>query len=113
MKVNEIGRFCFTASDDYDEYFHQKFGEMLLFESRKIVYCGIFEEEDKIRIMIHAGTDVSDKKNAGEIVVEVSKILGGGGPKFPGGFANFAQGGGKDKSKKDEAIKKAKSMVLG
>jgi alanyl-tRNA synthetase len=35
--------------------------------------------------------------------------LGGSG----GGDTNFAQGGGKDTSKKDEAIAKAKSMVLG
>ena len=30
-----------------------------------------------------------------------------------GGDAKFAQGGGKDTSKKDEAIAKAKSMILG
>jgi alanyl-tRNA synthetase len=35
--------------------------------------------------------------------------LGGSG----GGDAKFAQGGGKDTSKKDQAISKAKSMILG
>ena len=39
----------------------------------------------------------------------VSEILGGAG----GGTAKFAQGGGNDKSKKEDSIKKAKSMVLG
>ena len=48
-------------------------------------------------------------KNAEEIVRKVAKILDGKG----GGTAKFAKGAGKDTSKKDEAIKKAKSMILG
>ena len=36
-------------------------------------------------------------------------MLGGAG----GGTQRFAQGGGKDKSKKNDAIEKAKKMVLG
>ncbi len=36
------------------------------------------------------------------------EILGGAG----GGNQRFAQGGGKDKSKKNDAIEKVKSMVL-
>jgi len=38
----------------------------------------------------------------------VSEILGGAG----GGNHRFAQGGGKNKSKKNDAIEKVKSMVL-
>ena len=45
--------------------------------------------------------------NAGEIAKEIASILGGSR-----GDAKFAQGGGKDTSKKDEAIAKAKSMIL-
>ena len=47
--------------------------------------------------------------NSGEIVKEIASILDGSG----GGDAKFAQGGGKDTSKKEQAIAKAKSMILG
>jgi len=45
--------------------------------------------------------------NAGEIVKQVSKVAGGGG----GGKANFAQAGGKDKNKLDEALRLVKSLI--
>jgi alanyl-tRNA synthetase len=48
-------------------------------------------------------------KKAGEIAREIAGILGGSG----GGDDKFAQGGGKDTSKKEQAIAKAKLMVLG
>jgi Alanyl-tRNA synthetase len=57
--------------------------------------------------MVYAG--VESGVNAGEIAKEIASILGGSG----GGDAKFAQGGGKDTSKKEQAIAKAKSMILG
>ena len=57
--------------------------------------------------MIFAGEESG--VNAGEIAKEIASILGGSG----GGDAKFAQGGGKDTSKKEQAIAKAKSMILG
>ena len=45
--------------------------------------------------------------NAGDIVRQVSKVAGGGG----GGKASFAQAGGKDKNKLDEALRLVKSLV--
>ncbi len=92
----------------YDEYFHINFGERLIKNDPKAVYCGIFEAGDVIRAVVYAGDEAAKHKNASEIVKAISEILGGAG----GGDARFAQGGGKDKSKKDEAINKAKSMVL-
>ncbi|MGY8730453.1 MAG: DHHA1 domain-containing protein, partial [Nitrosopumilus sp.] len=70
-------------------------------------FCGIFEAGPTIRVMIFAGEQSG--VNAGNIAKEISSILGGSG----GGDAKFAQGGGKDTSKKDAAIQKAKSMILG
>ena len=111
-KVDEIlvsaGKFYSTTSDEYDEYFHVNFGEKLVKQNPGAVYCGIFEEKGTVRAIIHAGEGVSKQKKAEDIAKAISQILGGSG----GGNSRFAQGGGKDKSKKEEAINKAKSMVL-
>jgi alanyl-tRNA synthetase len=112
-KIDEIsvsgGKFYSTVSEQYDEYFHINFGEKLVKINPRAVYCGIFEEKGIVRAIIHAGEEASKTKKAGDIAKAVSQILGGSG----GGSPGFAQGGGPDKSKKDEAINKAKSMVLG
>ena len=72
------------------------------------MYCGLFEQGEKIRAIVYAGEDISKEKSAGEIVKRISQILGGAG----GGSPKFAQGGGIDKSKKEDAIKNAKSMII-
>ena len=66
------------------------------------------EDGDKIRAIIYSGDQAANDKKAGDIAKIVSEILGGAG----GGNQRFAQGGGKDKSKKNDAIEKVKSMVL-
>lgn len=100
-------KLCFTASENYDDYFHQNFGKKLVAKDSKAAFCGIFESGPTVRIMVHAGEESG--VNSGEIAKEIASILGGSG----GGDTKFAQGGGKDTSKKDEAITKAKSMILG
>ena len=100
-------KICFTASDDFDEYFHLNFGKKLIGKDSKAAFCGIFESGPTIRVIVYAGTDSG--VNSGQIAKEIASILGGSG----GGDTKFAQGGGKDTSKKDEAIAKAKSMILG
>ena len=100
-------KICFTSSENYDDYFHQTFGKKLVAKDGTAAFCGIFESGPTVRIMVYAGVDSG--VNAGEIAKEIASILGGSG----GGDAKFAQGGGKDTSKKDAAIQKAKSMILG
>ena len=100
-------RFCSTTSEQYDEYFHINFGENLIKADPQASYCGIFEAGPTLRAIVYAG-ESSKNRNAGAIAKAISEILGGSG----GGNTRFAQGGGKDKSKKDEALRKAKSMVL-
>ena len=98
---------CFTASKKYDEFFHINFGKKLTNKEPKSSYCGIFESGPTIRIITYCGTE-SDK-NAEDIAREISSLLGGSG----GGDSRFAQGGGKDTSKKDEIVAKSKLLILG
>jgi alanyl-tRNA synthetase len=100
-------KLCFTKSDQYDEFFHINFGKKLVNQEHKAAYCGIFEAGPTIRVIVYCGQDSG--KKAGDIAREIAGILDGSG----GGDAKFAQGGGKDTSKKDQAIAKAKSMILG
>jgi len=111
VDITESGKpnFCSTMSDQYDEFFHIGLGEKLIEKDPWMVYCGVFEDGDKIRAIIYSGDQAAKDKKAGDIAKIVSQILGGAG----GGNQRFAQGGGKDKSKKNDAIEKVKSMVLG
>lgn len=110
IELTESGKanFCYSISNDYDDVFHIGLGEALCKADARLVYCGLFEDGEKIRVIVHAGDEISKEKSAGEIVRNISQILGGAG----GGSSKFAQGGGTDKSKKEDAIKNAKAMIL-
>ena len=108
MTASGKPNFCSTMNEQYDEFFHISLGEKLIKKDPWMVYCGIFEDGDKIRAIIYSGDQAANDKKAGDIAKIVSEILGGAG----GGNQRFAQGGGKDKSKKNDAIEKVKSMVL-
>jgi len=105
--ISTKGKLCFTASEDFDDFFHQNFGKKLVGKDSSAAFCGIFEIGPTVRVMVFAGDQSG--VNSGEIAKEIASILGGSG----GGDAKFAQGGGKDTSKKEQAIAKAKSMILG
>ncbi len=93
-EINSKGKLCFTSSENYDDYFNQNFGKKLVAKDDTAAFCGIFEAGPTIRVMIFAGE--KSGVNAGEIAKEIASILGGSG----GGDAKFAQGWGKDTSKK-------------
>lgn len=64
-------------------------------------------KDNKIIFTASVSDSLTDKYNAGKIVKEVSKITGGNG----GGKKNFAQAGGKDISKLDEALEKVYDLI--
>ena len=68
----------------------------------------VFEVSERVQVVAAAGDEaVKAGVNAGQIVSEASKVLGGGGAGRP----FFATGGGSSKDKVDEALKIASQTV--
>lgn len=66
------------------------------------------ESEGKVLLAVKASPNaVARGAHAGNLVRELAKITGGGG----GGRADFAQAGGKDATKIDEALSQAKELL--
>ena len=63
----------------------------------------------KAHILAVVTKDLTDKFKAGDIVKEIAPIVGGKG----GGRPDFAQAGGPDPSKLEQALKKAEELISG
>ena len=74
------------------------------FDNLIIVFASV---SDKIVFTVSVDDNLTNKYNAGKIVREIAQITGGNG----GGKKNFAQAGGKDISKLDEALKKVSEII--
>jgi alanyl-tRNA synthetase len=72
-----------------------------------IVVLGAVSGDRPVFIAAVTADLVSKGYNAGDIVKQVSKVTGGGG----GGKATFAQAGGRDKTKLDEALRLVKDLI--
>ena len=75
------------------------------YEDLVIVFASV--ANDKIIFTVSVDEKLTDKYNAGKIVREISQIAGGNG----GGRKNFAQAGGKNVSKVDDALERAKEII--
>ena len=62
---------------------------------------------DKVALVVAVTPDLASKIKAGDIIKSIAPIVGGSG----GGRPDFAQAGGKDPSKLDEALAKVSSLV--
>ena len=69
VDITEPGKpnFCSTMNDQYDEFFHISLGEKIIEKDPWMVYCGVFEDGDKIRAIIYSGEQVGKDKKAGDI----------------------------------------------
>jgi alanyl-tRNA synthetase len=65
------------------------------------------EQDGKVQLLVSVTKDLTDKVKAGTLVKELAPIVGGGG----GGRPDFAEAGGKDPSRIDELLSRAKEMV--
>ena len=63
--------------------------------------------EKNVLLAAGAGTDLDGRYHAGDIIKQVAPAVGGGG----GGRADFAQAGGKQPQKTDEALRLAREIV--
>jgi len=96
------------VEEELDEEFHISIGELATKIEKTLIYCVLIVKNDTIKIIAFCGSGAISTKRAGELVKDVSKVLGGSG----GGKDTFGQGGGKDLSKiKDALIAIEKSIV--
>jgi alanyl-tRNA synthetase len=65
------------------------------------------EHDGKVSLLVSVTKDLTARVKAGELVKELAPIIGGGG----GGRPDFAEAGGKDASKIDEMLARAREMV--
>ncbi len=77
-------------------------------ELNKGVVVVFASKDDKVGIAVGVTEDLTDKFNAVEFVKIGSEIIGGHGG---GGRKDFAQAGGQEQSKIDEAFEKLKSLI--
>lgn len=84
---------------NFEERIKEKYKDLI------IIFATV--KNNKIIFTASVSDSLTNKYSAGKIVKEVSKITGGNG----GGKKNFAQAGGKDISKIDEALEKVYDLI--
>lgn len=97
-----IHRFENASMDELRDYENRLKNN---YENLILVFASVLS--DKVIFTVSVDDKLTDKYNAGKIVREISQIAGGNG----GGKKNFAQAGGKDVSKVDLALEKAKEII--
>ena len=63
--------------------------------------------DDKVAILVAVTSDLTGRIKAGDIVKQIAPLVGGTG----GGRPDFAQAGGRDASRLDEALERVTALV--
>ena len=98
-----------TVEEELDEEFHISVGEIATKLDKSLIYCVLIVKNENIKIISFVGVDATSTKKAGDLVKDVSKVLGGSG----GGKDTFGQGGGKDPSKIKDALLAIEKSIVG
>jgi alanyl-tRNA synthetase len=95
LRTDLDSRACLAAGD--------------VFRARDLGILFLISEtgKDKVAITVNVSGSYTGKIKAGDLARAAAKIVGGGG----GGRPDFAQAGGRDPSKIDEALAAAKEMI--
>jgi alanyl-tRNA synthetase len=72
-----------------------------------VVVIGSAQDEGKVALIVGVTKDLTGKVQAGKVVGEIAKLVGGSG----GGRPDMAEAGGKDASQLDAALKSAPNVV--
>jgi alanyl-tRNA synthetase len=109
-EAKNLGRVKFycTVDEELDEEFHIAVGEQAIKLDLSLIYCALILKDGVIKIIAFSGSEAAKIKKAGDLVREVSKVLGGSG----GGNDSFGQGGGKDTLKLKDALLAAEQSIL-
>jgi len=100
-------KFYHTIEEDLDEEFHISVGEEAIRAEPSMIYCTLIPRGSGIRIIVFSGERAGQHLKAGDLVKEISSVLGGSG----GGDARFGQGGGRDSAKMQQAVEHAKALI--
>lgn len=106
--LGKVKLYC-TVDEELDEEFHISVGEIATKLDKSLIYCVLIVKNESIKIISFSGADAVSTKKAGDLVRDVSKVLGGSG----GGRDTFGQGGGKDLSKIKDALLAIEKSILG
>jgi alanyl-tRNA synthetase len=74
---------------------------------RGVVVLAAEGDEGKVHLLASVTKDLTDRVKAGQLVKDLAPIVGGGG----GGRPDFAEAGGRDASKIDDLLAKARQLV--
>ena len=102
------GRRMCNGNSELGRAFHVRFGRKLVARDPAASYCGTFTDGHSLGVVAYAGP--RSGADALRIVRRVAKA--GGGRPDKGGSATFAQAGGMDESKRDEATRAALGVLV-